>query len=62
MPWLLDPPWISEALEPEAYDSGQRKRYLRCEHERLQSLLKHPKRRADTTLNRRLQAGGQSGC
>jgi hypothetical protein len=38
--WLPDPPWIPEAFEAEPYDSGQRKRYLRCEHDRLRSLLK----------------------
>ena len=43
--WLPDPPWIPEAFEPEAYDSGQRKRYLRCEHERLHSLLNDAEQR-----------------
>ena len=38
--WLLDSAWSPEAFDAEAYDSGQRKRYLRCEHERLCSLLK----------------------
>jgi hypothetical protein len=38
--WLLDSAWSPEAFEPEAYDSGQRKRFLRCEHDRLCSLLK----------------------
>lgn len=28
-----------EAFEPEPYDSGQRKRFLRCQSERLHSLL-----------------------
>jgi hypothetical protein len=27
-------------FEPEAYDSWQRKRFLRCQHERLQGLLR----------------------
>jgi len=43
--WLLDSAWSPEAFEPEAYDSGQRKRYLRCEREQLQSLLKERKPR-----------------
>lgn len=28
-----------ESFEPEPYDSGQRKRFLRCQSERLRSLL-----------------------
>jgi hypothetical protein len=66
--WLLDSPWSREVFEPEAYDSGQRKRYLRCEHDRVCSLLKQRRESASishtiTTYETEainLKASGQS--